>query len=624
MDELPIKGALRAEVLERLEASSLFEALDGPKLDQVANRARLFQYAEAEAITVEGETAEHFFVILSGEAKVAMNGADGGEIWVGTIGAYESVGEMGLILDEPRTATVTATKRTLALRFDAEAFDKLYDRVPGFGPAITRALARRLERCARRLPLRQHDAPPPVELMDALPIELIQRHRVLPMSRTDDVLTVGFVDDPRAEVLAAIRREHPGVDVESVRIDHALFDRALKSRAGRPDTEVFTRPGRPDADTRPLERPDGATVELVRPGASPRLDDILRRMVAEGASDVHLSAGERPRWRIDGEIYGIEDTKALAAEEVLNLLDPVMSRRSRAEFAEDSDTDFAYALAGIARFRVNLFRDAHGIGAVLRQIPMKIMTMDELQLPSIIQKLCDQPKGLVLVTGPTGSGKSTTLAAMIDHINHTRRAHIITLEDPIEFMHKSDLALVNQREVGSHTKSFARALRAALREDPDIVLVGEMRDLETIALALETAQTGHLVFATLHTSTAASTVDRIIDMFGAGQQNQVRSTLSEVLRGVIAQSLCRRNGGGRVAAFEIMVGSPAVSNLIREAKTHQLINAMQTGRSQGNATLNEALAELVFSEKIPAEEALAKAVDKADLIKRLGVDYPLL
>ena len=618
MDQLPIKGALRAEVLECLESSSLFTALQGVRLDQVADRAQLQQFAQSEALTTEGDEADGFFVILSGEASVAVAGSDGAPITVASIGAYETVGEMGLILEQPRMATVTATKRTLALRFDREAFEKMYDRVPGFGKAISRALATRLDRCSRRLPMRDHgDTLPPADVIAKLPIELIQRHRVLPMSSRGQVLTLGFVDDPSAAVLASARQHLPGVEIESVRIEHGLFDRALKHFGGVREDGA--------APSAPRDRsPDGATIEIVRPGASPRLDDILRRMVAEGASDVHLSPGEKPRWRIDGEIYEISDTAELGSDEARTLLDPVMARRSRTEFGEDSDTDFAYALEGVARFRVNLFRDAHGVGAVLRQIPMTIRTLDELGMPPIIEKLCNQPKGLVLVTGPTGSGKSTTLAAMIDHINDTRRSHIITLEDPIEFMHKSRLALVNQREVGSHTKSFARALRAALREDPDIVLVGEMRDLETIALALETAQTGHLVFGTLHTSTAASTVDRIIDMFSASQQNQVRSTLAEVLRGVIAQSLCRRTGGGRIAALEVLVGSPAVSNLIREAKTHQLINAMQTGRGMGNTTLNEQLAELVFSEKIGPEEALAKAVDKADLIKRLGVDYPLL
>jgi twitching motility protein PilT len=253
---------------------------------------------------------------------------------------------------------------------------------------------------------------------------------------------------------------------------------------------------------------------------------------------------------------------------------------------------------------------------VLRQIPSKILTFEQLALPAVLRTLCEMPKGLVLITGPTGSGKSTTLAAMIDYINKTNRAHIITLEDPIEFLHQSQSALINQREVGGHTKTFARALKAALREDPDIVLVGEMRDLETIQLALETANTGHLVLATLHTNNAISAVDRIVDQFPADQQAQVRSVLSEVLRGVVSQTLCRKVGGGRVAALEVLVVNYAVANLIREAKTVQIPSVMQAGRAQGMQLLNDELARLVDAKKVALDEAMAASVDKEDLSRR--------
>ncbi len=310
------------------------------------------------------------------------------------------------------------------------------------------------------------------------------------------------------------------------------------------------------------------------------------------------------------------DAAVLGFDEVKDLLWPVMDERARRLFEEDSDVDFAYALADVARFRVNVFRDKGGTGAVMRQIPAKIMTFEQLALPAVVQRMCEHPKGLVLVTGPTGSGKSTTLAAMIDAINKTRRSHIITLEDPIEFVHKSELSLVNQREVFAHTRSFARALKAALREDPDIVLVGEMRDLETIQLALETANTGHLVFATLHTSTAISTVDRIIDVFPPAQQAQVRAVLADTLKGVVSQALCRRIGGGRVAALETMVVNYAIANLIREGKTHQVTSAMTTSKAQGNTLLNESLATLVNESKVELAEAISKAVDKNDLSRR--------
>jgi twitching motility protein PilT len=356
--------------------------------------------------------------------------------------------------------------------------------------------------------------------------------------------------------------------------------------------------------------------------ASPRLDVVLRRLVAEGGSDLHISGGQRPRWRIDGEMLEIADTHPLGADEVWTLLEPIMEERSKKTFTDDNDADFAYAIPGVARFRVNIFRDKGGVGAVMRVIPARILTFEQLNLPSVCARLCELPKGLVLVTGPTGSGKSTTLAAMIDAINKNRTDHIITLEDPIEFVHQSLGCMINQREVGPHTKSFSRALRAALREDPDIVLVGEMRDLETVSLALETANTGHLVFGTLHTATAISTIDRIIDLFPAEQQGQVRAVTADVLKGVIAQTLCKKVGGGRIAALETLVVSFAISNLIREGKIHQIASSMSTSRAQGNVLLNEALATLVGEGKVDYSEALARAVDKADLARRCNKPGP--
>jgi twitching motility protein PilT len=290
--------------------------------------------------------------------------------------------------------------------------------------------------------------------------------------------------------------------------------------------------------------------------------------------------------------------------------------RNIAELEEHWDTDFAYDLPGTARFRVNIFYDHEGIGCVLRQIPSRIPTFEELNIPEGIRSFCFLSKGLVIVTGPTGSGKSTTLAAMVDLINRTRRQHLITIEDPIEFKHRSMGCLVNQREVHVHTKSFANALRAALREDPDIVLVGEMRDLETMEIAIETAETGHLVFGTLHTNTASTTVDRIIDKFPADRQNQIRTMLADSLKGVIAQTLCKRINGGRIASAEILVVTPAVAANIREGKTHQIPSLMQTGRNVGMCTFADDLLSLVKRGVITAEEAYEKAIDKPFLQKK--------
>ena len=357
---------------------------------------------------------------------------------------------------------------------------------------------------------------------------------------------------------------------------------------------------------------------------APLIDQLFHAMVKIGASDLHLSVGSPPMVRKDGHMQALEaGAGALSAQDVVQLLAPIMPEKNRKEYAERHDTDFAYEIQGLARFRSNVFADRRGPGAVFRVIPSKILTAEQLGLSPHILNLCSLNKGLILVTGPTGSGKSTTLCAMIDHINRTRPDHIITIEDPIEFVHENQKCLINQREVRTHTDSFKDALRAALREDPDIILVGELRDLETVAIAIETAETGHLVFGTLHTTTAASTVDRVIDQFPSERQAQIRIMLSESLKGVIAQTLCRKIGGGRIAALEVLIATQAVSNLIREAKTFQIPSIMQVNKANGMVSLNDALMDLVTRKLVEPAEAYAKAVDKAGFdaaLKRAGIN----
>ena len=343
------------------------------------------------------------------------------------------------------------------------------------------------------------------------------------------------------------------------------------------------------------------------------IDHLLKEMVSRDASDLHISSGEPPFLRRFGEMVRLEGHERLTKEAARELLWTVCPEPNRAQFESDHDTDFAYHIEGLARFRCNYFMDRMGMGGVFRQIPTQVPTVEDLGIPQPVLDLCWLSKGLVLVTGPTGSGKSTTLAALIDFVNRNRADHVITIEDPIEFVHENKRCLLNQREVKSHTESFKRALRAALREDPDIVMVGEMRDLETIAIALETAETGHLVFATLHTSTAASTVDRIIDQFPADRQAQVRVMLSESLKGIISQCLCKKIGGGRVCAQEVLLVNSSIANLIREGKTFQIPSIMQTQKAQGNSTLNDALFALVKSGAVDPKEAYVKSVDKAGL-----------
>lgn len=343
------------------------------------------------------------------------------------------------------------------------------------------------------------------------------------------------------------------------------------------------------------------------------VDRWLRMLTALNGSDLHLSCGNPPKIRLHGEIQNLEEGPILEHDKLKAMLFPIMPPKNREEFERRRDTDWAYEIEGLARFRGNAFMDRRGIGAVFRRIPFEIMSPEQIGLPRAVLDLCNLTKGLVVVTGPTGSGKSTTLATLVDVINQTRDDHIITIEDPIEFVHENKRCLVNQREVGVHTDSFKDALRAALREDPDIVLVGEMRDLETVAIAIETAETGHLVFGTLHTTTAPSTVDRIIDQFSADRQAQIRTMLSESLKGVIAQVLCKKIGGGRVAAYEVLIGTPAVANLIREGKTFQLPGIMQTSRNVGMQTMNDSLLDLCKRGLVDPKEAYLRAVNKSEM-----------
>jgi twitching motility protein PilT len=324
-----------------------------------------------------------------------------------------------------------------------------------------------------------------------------------------------------------------------------------------------------------------------------RIDDILKQMEERGASDLHVASGSAPYFRIHGEMVKL-NYKELTPEVCQALVFEILPQRQRESFLQTFDLDCSYALDGYGRFRVNVFNQRKGVGAVFRRIPDRIQSVQELGLPETVNNLLNVSEGLILVTGPTGSGKSTTLASLIHTINASQRAHIITIEDPIEFVHHNEKSLINQREVSSHTKSFHQALRAALREDPDVILVGEMRDLETISLALTAAETGHLVLATLHTNSATKTVDRIIDAFPENQQAQIRAMLSESLRGIVAQSLIpRRDGNGRVAVVEVLVNVPAVANLIREGKTYQIHSSMQTGQAHGMITFEAAINELV-------------------------------
>ncbi|HEY2940818.1 MAG TPA: type IV pilus twitching motility protein PilT [Vicinamibacteria bacterium] len=442
-------------------------------------------------------------------------------------------------------------------------------------------------------------------------------------STIDQLLAPLLTADAR-EALAGGRAEW-GLDVPGVG--------PVRARAERRPDGTFASFAVGNA-ARPAAAPAPAAVTAPAPAAVPpaaprgsgpaaEIEELFRVMVDMKASDLHISVGSPPMVRHDGDVKALPGRAVLAPADTERMLWPIAPERNREEFKRRHDTDFAYEIPGLARFRCNFFVDRKGMGGVFRVIPSRIMTAEEMGLPKEILQLCHLPKGLVLVTGPTGSGKSTTLCALIDYINRNRTDHIITVEDPLEFVHENKKCLINQRQVGEHTDSFKDALRAALREDPDIVLVGEMRDLETVAIAIETAETGHLVFGTLHTSSAPSTVDRIIDQFPADRQSQVRVMLAESLKGVVSQMLCKKIGGGRVPVLEVLIVTPSVSNLIREAKIFQIPSIMQTGKKYGMCMMNEAFTDLVKKKVIEPQEAHAKATDKSGLLamfKKAGID----
>jgi twitching motility protein PilT len=442
-----------------------------------------------------------------------------------------------------------------------------------------------------------------------------------------DASPIRLRDDPRPDPVARSDSSRIRVDEEraprpTARIDSGRIRLQPEEAPAAPTPAPVPLVPAPQADLPrhvdpvPAEdRPLGMALVARRSPrpASPRIDAMLRAMIDRGASDLHLSSGCRPMLRRHGRMEPLDGHPMLGGNELSSVLLEIIDETAYEDFVHNADADFAHEVEGVARFRCNYFADRHGIGAVFRQIPMEILTPEKLGLPGPVLDLCWLSKGLVLVTGPTGSGKSTTLAALIDFINRNRDDHIITIEDPIEFVHENKRCLINQREVGRHTRSFKAALRAALREDPDVILVGELRDLETVAIALETAETGHLVFGTLHTTTAPSTVDRIIDQFPGDRQAQIRTMLGESLRGVIGQTLLRRKAGGRVAAYEILLHTSAIGNLIREGKTHQLKNTMQVSKHLGMQNLNDHLLALVKDDVVEAQEAYIKSVDKQNL-----------
>jgi twitching motility protein PilT len=602
-----MEGEMRDKVETAMHQSPWFNALDDAHLEKVLALGKLMSFEPDENIVRAGDPADSFFLLLRGEISIEATRASGDTVELGRVRPPFSFGEVGLLLGKQRTATVIALEEVYVLSFEEEVFRNMFDGIPGFRLNVARTMASRLDDVSELvLPrYRREDGIPDADVLDLLPLSFIQKHRVLPISIAENLLTLGFVGDPDPPALAGVRQHLPGIEINPVRVSAALFHEALSTVLDHSETKILG---------------PAVVVAPAKTTLPDRLRSLLERVVAQGASDLHLSPGKRPAWRIDGDILVMEDAEPLGDAEVHDLIDPLLEERHRKEFAEHRDVDLSASIEGLGRFRINLYTSNRGVGAALRQIPWQIQTLEKLGLPGVLKKFCAEPKGLVLVTGPTGSGKSTTLAAMIDYINRVRRCHILTLEDPIEFIHDDNQSLLDQREIGGHAESYARGLRAALREDPDVVLLGEIRVAEEAALALEIANTGHLVFSTLHTNSAISSVERVVDLFPPQSQGQARASLADNLRGVVSQTLCKARHGGRVAAVEVLVGGTAVANLIREGKPNQLANIMQTGGKEGNRLLNDDLARLVLQRKVLRDEALSKSIDKKDLMIRLQKD----
>jgi twitching motility protein PilT len=520
----------------------------------------------------------------------------------------------------PETSDVLRKQGRATFTTDTEDGSSVYVRVDSLGPERWRVLIGTSEAAVEQAAPPEHAEQPEADEWDAFPQEPAAGGG-FGLRSVEPPPAMGEFESTFADQQGRPKGRPPPPQPQPQR------GAARPDPAARPEPPAKGRPPPPThagASLRPAPPPPtphaapARPARAANPAAEARLQKLMRIMLQLRASDLHVSSGAEPMIRVDGEMRIMEGSSGvMKPDEVMDMMMAAAPEDVRNVFEDTNDADFAYEIENYGRFRLNYFMDRRGPALVARQIPLDVVSPEHLGLPQSVVDLCWLSKGLVLVTGPTGSGKSTTLASLLDFINRNRADHIITIEDPIEYVHGNKRCLVNQRQVGIHTASFSQALRAALREDPDIVVVGEMRDLETISIAIETAETGHLVFGTLHTTTAPSTVDRIIDQFPAEEQSHIRSMLAESLRGVVSQVLVKKSGGGRVAAYEVLISNSASANLIREGKTFQLRSIMQTGRHVGMQTMNDHLFELVKTNQIEPRDAYIKAYDKVGLKEML-------
>ena len=630
MKQRTLVGEMHVWVQKALLKTRFFDDLDEEKIDAVISLAELWEFGPGEQVANQGEAADRFDIMLNGEVSllIARDGIPD-VVEIGRITPFDTIGSEEMLTGQNRVASVRATsERTLLLRFDKDGFEKLMTMILGFTKEVARGLAGRLTELGSRMPLpyasMEDIGSVEPRVIQLFPVTFIQRHRVVPLHFENSALTLGFVQDPTPQVVSIIRQQLPDLDLRIVRISSDTLDLVLRTHGlvmNPPPMYTNTYQAVSEAmetvgsGLHPLPTPASGAHPVV--GAEQQLESLLRLMGDEGASDLHLSAMQKPRWRIDGELFELSDYTELGPNDIFDVLGNIMPEETKEEYESSHSVDFAYAVEGLARYRVSLFRDEHGHNAIFRQVPFAVPTLDKLGAPDGMQKILEYRRGLVLVTGPNRSGKSTTLAALTDHLNTNRRGHIITIEDPIEYMHRSKGCLVNQREVGIHAPTFESAMRSAMRQDPDIIVVGELRDVTMMRLALEAASAGHLVLGTLHTTSAVATIDRVIELFPPDEHPLIRGMIAENLVAVASQVLVRKIGGGRAAAFELLLLNPAIGNLIRQNKTHQIANTMATGKSRGQVLLNDELQRLVADGAVSADDAVSMAIDKDDLNARL-------
>jgi twitching motility protein PilT len=644
MQEIPLQGHYQAGALEALQQSALFGGLQPQDHETILGHGKLYEFAPGETVLEEGQPSDSFWLLVRGKAVVHVALPSVAQpIEISQIQAPSVMGEMGLLLRQSRTASVLAIDELLAVRFHHRAFDLMLNSIKGFTIQLCVTLARRLAQTSRRVP-------PPVEqnqvesvspeLLRLLPMPFILRHRVLPLQRADDAVIIGFVDEPTAQVLQLVERALPGVQLQPRRIDNRVFSRILQSHGDIAETEEETKEdisvtgshvviGKVASEKEGVQ-PVGleATLDLEDEGYDEatghleRLIPLLKRVVAEGASDLYLSAQEKPRWRIGDELYVIEDHDVLAPLAPFVMLSALLPAPRLAQFEAEHFTDFSCTISGLARFRVTLYRAEKGVNAVLRTIPLAPPHPQQLQLPGALRHITKFQDGLVLFSGPPGSGKTTTIAALLEVINHHRSVHIVTLEDPIEYLHTSQKALFHQREIGSHTPGLKQALKHVLRNVPDILVVNGIRDEGALSLLLEIARNRCLVFASMAVRGAVRTIGQVVDMFPAAQQSNARLSLAKVLRCVVSQELCRNVKQGRVAAFEYVSIDDEAAEAIRQGAPQQLLRILH--QASGNLALEAHLAQLVKRGSISSDEAYSHTLNREQLDTLLGHALPML